>query len=268
MLLVLGGVAGDRPVAQLGQLDADLGGGDPVGSAADDRPVAPGRAPRRRRSGRSPPGGPAPAAWRRAGSAARRAPGRRGRRPAGLPPSGVGRGRRPAASRPRSGRRTPSSTPRSSRRRGRRRCRAPRGPWPTRSLLRRLTTATTWAPRVRARSTVRLVSVVVPDWLMATTSVSLMSSASPKPGQLGGGQGGAPTSVGQAARRCAAATACPATAAVPWPMTSTRRIVPCAEGSASAGGTASSPTRTVEPPVRRRRRSGPAGSCGTSRAPR
>ncbi len=43
VLLVLGGVAGDRPVAQLGQLDADLGGGDPVRPAADHGPVAPGR---------------------------------------------------------------------------------------------------------------------------------------------------------------------------------------------------------------------------------
>ena len=35
----------------------------------------------------------------------------------------------------------------------------------------------------------RFVSVVVPDWLMATTSVSLMSGRSPKPGQLGGREG-------------------------------------------------------------------------------
>ena len=35
----------------------------------------------------------------------------------------------------------------------------------------------------------RFVSVVVPDWLIATTSVSRMSARSPKPGQLGGGQG-------------------------------------------------------------------------------
>ena len=49
------------------------------------------------------------------------------------------------------------------------------------SLLRRLTMATTAAPRERARSTVRLVSVVVPDWLMATTRVSDMSVRMPKP---------------------------------------------------------------------------------------
>ena len=36
-------------------------------------------------------------------------------------------------------------------------------------------------PAARTRSTVRLVSVVVPDWLMATTRVSLMSGRRPKP---------------------------------------------------------------------------------------
>ena len=41
--------------------------------------------------------------------------------------------------------------------------------------------AITAAPRPRTRSTVRLVSVVVPLWLMATTSVSLMSWRMPKP---------------------------------------------------------------------------------------
>ena len=41
--------------------------------------------------------------------------------------------------------------------------------------------ASTAAPRPRSRSTVRLVSVVVPLWLTATASVSLMSRRSPKP---------------------------------------------------------------------------------------
>ena len=50
-----------------------------------------------------------------------------------------------------------------------------------RSLLRRLTMAMTVAPRDRTRSTVRLVSVVVPDWLMATTSVSAIVGRRPKP---------------------------------------------------------------------------------------
>ncbi len=49
------------------------------------------------------------------------------------------------------------------------------------SLLRRFTTDTTSAPRSRARSTVRLVSVVVPLWLIATTSVSPISSRSSNP---------------------------------------------------------------------------------------
>ncbi len=43
MLLVLGGVAGDRLVAELAQLDADLVGGDAVAAVADDGPVAAGR---------------------------------------------------------------------------------------------------------------------------------------------------------------------------------------------------------------------------------
>ena len=42
VLLVLGGVAGDRLVGQLRQLDAQLRGGEPVGAVADHRPVAPG----------------------------------------------------------------------------------------------------------------------------------------------------------------------------------------------------------------------------------
>src|SRR5690606_8253193 len=43
VLLVLGGVAGDRPVAELAELDAQLGGGDPVHAVADDGPVPLGR---------------------------------------------------------------------------------------------------------------------------------------------------------------------------------------------------------------------------------
>ena len=40
VLLVLGGVACDRLVTELAELDPDLLGGDPVGSVADDRPVS------------------------------------------------------------------------------------------------------------------------------------------------------------------------------------------------------------------------------------
>ncbi len=49
MLLVLGAVTGDRLVAELGELDPDLLGGDPVGAVADDGPVPTGG----RQSGRS-----------------------------------------------------------------------------------------------------------------------------------------------------------------------------------------------------------------------
>ena len=45
------------------------------------------------------------------------------------------------------------------------------------SLDRLLTIAITVAPLARAKSTVLLVSVVVPDWLTATTKVSDISSA-------------------------------------------------------------------------------------------
>ena len=50
MLLVLGAVAGDRLVAELGELDPHLLGGDAVGAVADDRPV-----PTRRRQAAGPP---------------------------------------------------------------------------------------------------------------------------------------------------------------------------------------------------------------------
>ena len=43
VLLVLCGVAGDRLVTELGELDADLGGSDPVRAVAHDRPVPPCR---------------------------------------------------------------------------------------------------------------------------------------------------------------------------------------------------------------------------------
>ena len=125
VLLVLGAVAGDGLVAELGELDPDLAGGDPVDAVADDGPVAPagrqlaggladrgpaGRGCGSRASGRS--RSAASSAWR---SAASTAPGRAPRR-----------WRTPAGTRPRSGRRRPWWTRRSSPRRGRRRCRARR----------------------------------------------------------------------------------------------------------------------------------------------
>ena len=109
----------------------------------------------------------------------------------------------------------------------------------TRSLPRRLTMATTLAPRLRARSTVRLVSVVVPDWLMATTRVSDMSSPRWKPDSSVAVMGPTTTPEPTRAASTAAATAWPATAAVPWPITSTRRtpaIRPASSGGIVSGG--------------------------------
>ncbi len=92
-----------------------------------------------------------------------------------------------------------------------------------RSLERRLTIASTAAPRALSRSTVRLVSVVVPLWLTAIASVSAMSSWRPNPD----------SSVAVTASTAMSplvsspsviATARPATAAVPWPMTLIRLI--------------------------------------------
>ena len=70
----------------------------------------------------------------------------------------------------------------------------------------------------------RLVSVVVPDWLMAITSVSPMSSSRPKPDSSLAGRAAAarPAAIGST-DVSVAARIWPATAAVPWPMTSTRR---------------------------------------------
>jgi len=75
---------------------------------------------------------------------------------------------------------------------------------------------TTVAPRPRTRSTVRLVSVVVPDCEMAMTRSSLMSSSSPKPDNSVAGSAVTikRVSFGNAVLR-AAARLCPAMAAVP-----------------------------------------------------
>ena len=61
----------------------------------------------------------------------------------------------------------------------------------------------TGAPRARTRSTVRLVSVVVPDWLMATTSVSAMSGRSRKPDSSVAGSASTRSGVGEHAARSA-----------------------------------------------------------------
>ena len=83
----------------------------------------------------------------------------------------------------------------------------------------------------------RLVSVVVPDWLMATTRVSLMSARRPKPGQLGGRQRLDPEpsvrDAGDAARRPGSGRP---RAAVPWPITWTRSMRPSRRPVAHVGG--------------------------------
>ena len=82
--------------------------------------------------------------------------------------------------------------------------------------MRRLTIAITMAPRDRTRSTVRLVSVVVPDWLMATTSVSTMSGRNAKPESSVAGIDVTRTDESvPSSDSIASATALPATAAVP-----------------------------------------------------
>ena len=125
VLLVLGGVAGDGLVAELGELDPQLHGGDPVGAGADDRPVPLRRRElvRRRGDGRS--RGQASAPSRRGGRGARRACGC-ARPPApGPPPPGRRWRRRGGSPRPPASRR-PWWRRRSSPRRARRTCRARR----------------------------------------------------------------------------------------------------------------------------------------------
>ena len=114
-----------------------------------------------------------------------------------------------------------------------------------RSLLRRLTTATTEAPLALTNSTVRLVSVVVPDCEMATTSVSDMSARKPNADSSVAGR--AVTS--SAASREASASRVlkhiarlsPATAAVPWPMASTLDTVPSRRPDRTSSGSTSGP---------------------------
>jgi hypothetical protein len=78
----------------------------------------------------------------------------------------------------------------------------------------------TAAPRARSRSTVRFVSVVVPDWLMAMTGTSDISSAIRKPESSVAGTASARSGPSWLrspanARSTALATLRPAMAAVP-----------------------------------------------------
>ena len=80
------------------------------------------------------------------------------------------------------------------------------------------------APRSPAMATARFVSVVVPDWVTAMTSVSERSSQMKKPLIS---EAFFPWMLTGAPARYMprpSAMAWPATAAVPWPMTKTRRI--------------------------------------------
>ena len=124
VLLVLGGVAGDRLVAELGELDAQLLGGDAVARRCPRPPSsgAPARAAARPRRSRAGGASTCCIASGRSRSASQQVVGRSG----GRARRRRRRSRRRAGSRPRPARRTPSSTRRSSRRRGRRTCRARR----------------------------------------------------------------------------------------------------------------------------------------------
>ena len=99
----------------------------------------------------------------------------------------------------------------------------------------------------------RLVSVVVPDWLMAITSVSVMSDRSPNPESSVAGREETPMPVPASSASIAAATASPAIAAVPWPMTITFEKRPEARSDRIESDIASDATETVRP-------SGPSSS--------
>ncbi len=110
--------------------------------------------------------------------------------------------------------------------------------------------AMTRAPRERTRSTVRLVSVVVPDWLMATTSVSAIDDRRPKPDSSVAGRASTRRSVSVVKRASPAASAWPATAAVPWPITSTRSMAPERRSARTSSGRVSGPRLTARRPSR------------------
>ena len=108
--------------------------------------------------------------------------------------------------------------------------------------------ATTRAPRARTRSTVRFVSVVVPDWLMATTRVSDMSGTRPKPESSVAGRSSTSMPVPVNSSASERATDPPATAAVPCPITSTRRMAPAASSARRSSHSTSDPRRTLRVP--------------------
>ena len=95
----------------------------------------------------------------------------------------------------------------------------------------------------------RLVSVVVPDWLMATTSVSAIDDRRPKPDSSVAGRASTRRSVSVVKRASPAASAWPATAAVPWPITSTRSMAPERRPARTSSGSVSGPRLTARQAV-------------------
>ena len=95
----------------------------------------------------------------------------------------------------------------------------------------------------------RFVSVVVPLWLTATASVSVMSRRSPNPDSSVAVTASTSSDPPASSSRTAAID-CPATAAVPCPMTRMRVIEPAASRAATSAGSARSPTAARNSPSR------------------
>ena len=95
--------------------------------------------------------------------------------------------------------------------------------------------AKTDAPRVRAKSTVRLVSVVVPLWLIAMINVSVMSSCNWKPDNSVAGNASTCTRWSTMVRNNCAKLR-PAIAAVPCPITRIRVKVPAVSFARMSSG--------------------------------
>ena len=94
----------------------------------------------------------------------------------------------------------------------------------------------------------RLVSVVVPDWLIATANVSDMSARRRNPDSSVAGSASTRTSVSARSSRRCSARLWPATAAVPCPITSTRVTSPAASRRRTSAGSESSGSSTSNRP--------------------
>ena len=95
----------------------------------------------------------------------------------------------------------------------------------------------------------RFVSVVVPDWLTAIASVSVMSRRIPNPDSSVAVIASTSSWPSVSSSRIAAVL-WPATAAVPWPITRIRVIVPSARRSAMSAAERTSPTSALSTPSR------------------